>query len=410
MALSQKLDTINDMDADKVIVVLNGGSSSLKFSAYRSQSPQQLTLLFDGGVERIGQPNARLSINDRQQGKKTSTAVGAVRQEELLKLLFDWMGQHFAIKHIDAIGHRVVHGGVLYHQPQRVTPAVLAELKRISPLDPDHLPGEIALIEACANRLPGVPQVACFDTAFHHEMPRVASIVPIPRRFESAGVRRFGFHGLSYEYLLEELRRRTSDATANGRVILAHLGAGASLAAVQNGRSIDTSMGFTPTSGVPMATRSGDLDPGLVAFLAATEQVTDEQFHDMVNHHSGLLGVSETSGDLRDLLAIEATDVRAAEAIALFCYQIKKWIGAFAAALSGLDTLVFAGGIGEHSCEVRQRVCEGLGFLGISLDSQRNVAHAPLISSDGSRVAVHLIHTDEAVMIAQATRKVLAAD
>jgi propionate kinase len=410
MALSRKLDTMNDMDADKVIVVLNGGSSSLKFSAYRSQSPQQLTLLFDGGVERIGQPNASLSINDRQQGEKTSTAVGAICQEELLTLLFDWMGQHFAINHIDAIGHRVVHGGVLYHQPQRVTPEVLAELKRISPLDPDHLPGEIALIEACANRLPGVPQVACFDTAFHHGMPRVASIVPIPRRFESAGVRRFGFHGLSYEYLLEELRRRASDATTNGRVILAHLGAGASLAAVHNGRSIDTSMGFTPTSGVPMATRSGDLDPGLVAFLAATEQMTAEQFHDMVNHHSGLLGVSETSGDLRDLLAIEATDMRAAEAIALFCYQIKKWIGAFAAALGGLDTLVFAGGIGEHSCEVRQRVCEGLGFLGISLDPQRNVAHAPLISSDGSRVAVHLIHTDEAVMIAQATRKVLAAD
>ena len=269
---------------------------------------------------------------------------------------------------VAGVGHRVVHGGPRYFRAEIVDPELVAELKRISPLDPDHLPSEIALIEACARRLPRTPQVACFDTAFHHDMPRVASIVPIPRRYEAAGVRRYGFHGLSYQYLLEELRRRAGETVASGRVILAHLGAGASLAAVSQGQSIDTSMGFTPTSGIPMATRSGDVDPSLVNFLAAHEQMTAEAFDDLVNHHSGLLGVSETSGDMRDLLAAEGTDPRAADAVALFCYQVKKWIGAYAAALGGLDALVFAAGIGERSAVVRQRICSGLEFLGVTLD------------------------------------------
>ena len=211
------------------------------------------------------------------------------------------------------------------------------------------MPGEIELIEAFRNRDPDLPQVACFDTAFHHDMPRVAQIVPIPRRFEAAGVRRYGFHGLSYAYLMEELARVAGPEEARGRVILAHLGAGASLAAVQGGHSIDTTMGFTPASGLVMGTRTGDLDPGLVRFLSRAEGMTADQFDSLVNHESGLLGVSETSSDVRDLLARQNVDVRAAEAIELFCYQAKKWIGAFAAALGGLDTLVFAGGIGENA-------------------------------------------------------------
>jgi len=255
-----------------------------------------------------------------------------------------------------------------------------------------------------------LPQVACFDTAFHRTMPRVATLLPIPRRYEAAGVRRYGFHGLSYEFLMEELVRIGDPAATKGRVILAHLGNGASLAAVREGRSIDTSMGFTPTSGLVMSTRSGDLDPGLVSYLARTDQMNAAQFQEMVNGESGLLGVSGISSDVRDLLAREANDVRAAEAIALFCYQAKKWIGSFAAALGGLDTLVFAGGIGENAPIIRTRMCEGLGFLGVKLNEVRNAKNASLISPDSGRVAVRVIRTDEELMIARSIIRVLGLD
>jgi acetate kinase len=225
-------------------------------------------------------------------------------------------------------------------------------------------------------------------------MPRVAQLLPIPRRFEAMGVRRYGFHGLSYAYLVGEIARVAGPQADQGRVILAHLGNGASLAAVRNGQSVDTSMGFTPAAGIPMGTRPGDLDPGVAWFMMLTENLTPKQFNDLINHESGLLGVSETSSDMRDLLEQEASDVRAAEAVALFCYQVKKWVGAFAAALGGLDTLVFAGGIGENAPIVRARICDGLGFLGIELDEERNVANAAVISADTSRVPVRVIHTD----------------
>jgi acetate kinase len=250
--------------------------------------------------------------------------------------------------------------------------------------------------------------VACFDTAFHHDLPRVARLLPIPRRYEAQGVRRYGFHGLSYAFLMGELARLAGTEAAQGRVILAHLGNGASLAAVHGGKSIDTSMGFTPAAGLVMSTRSGDLDPGLVSFMARSEQMTASQFDQMVNHESGLLGVSETSSDMRDLLAQEAGDVRAAEAVALFCYQAKKWIGSFAAALGGLDTLVFAGGIGENAPLVRARICDGLGFLGIELNETRNAKSAPLISPDAGRVAVRVIRTDEELMIARSVIRLLS--
>jgi acetate kinase len=286
-------------------------------------------------------------------------------------------------------------------EPALVTQELLDELHRISPNDPDHLPREIELIETFRQRHPKLPQLACFDTAFHHTMARVAKILPIPRRFDAKGVQRYGFHGLSYAYLMEELARLGDPAATTGRVILAHLGNGASLAAVRDGKSIDTSMGFTPTAGLVMSTRAGDLDPGLAPYLARTEQLTTKQFYKMVNHESGLLGVSETSSDMRDLLAHEASDLRAAEAVALFCYQAKKWIGSFAAALGGLDTLVFAGGIGENAPLVRARICEGLGFLGIELNESRNAETAGVISCDASRVTVRVIRTDEELMIAR---------
>jgi acetate kinase len=263
------------------------------------------------------------------------------------------------------------------------------------------------LTEAFHRRFPDLPQVACFDTAFHHDMPRVAQLLPIPRRYQAQGVRRYGFHGLSYAFLIEELARVGDQAATTGRVILAHLGNGASLAAVRDGKSVDTSMCFTPTAGVPMSTRSGDLDPGLVWYLARTENMSAKQFNEMANFHSGLLGVSETSSDMRDLLDRETQDVRAAEAVALFCYQVKKWIGAYAAALGGLDTLVFAGGIGENAPPVRARICEGLGFLGIELEEKRNVANEGLISAAASPVAVRVIRTDEERMIAKTVCQVL---
>jgi acetate kinase len=230
---------------------------------------------------------------------------------------------------------------------------------------------------------------------------------PIPRRYEAQGVRRYGFHGLSYAFLIEELARLGDPAATTGRVILCHLGNGASLAAVRDGKSVDTSMSFTPAAGVPMSTRSGDLDPGLVWYLAQTEKMSAEQFNKMVNLQSGLLGISETSSDMRDLLDHEAHDVRAAEAVALFCYQVKKWVGAFAAALGGLDTLVFAGGIGENAPAIRARICDGLGFLGIELEERRNAANEGVISAEASRIAVRVIRTDEELMIAKTVYSVL---
>ena len=305
------------------------------------------------------------------------------------------------------MGHRVVHGGPRYAQPQVVTRNLLDDLRRLSSFAPEHLPAEIDLIAALSDRFPQLPQVACFDTAFHQDLPRVARLLPIPRRYEAMGVRRYGFHGLSYEFLMEELARLGDSTAASGRVILAHLGNGASLAAVRDGRCADTSMGFTPAAGLVMGRRSGDLDPGLVVYLARTEGMSAKQFDELVNKQSGMLGVSESSSDMRELLALENKDPRAADAIALFCYQTKKWIGSFAAALGGLDTLVFSGGIGEHCQSIRTRICDGLGFLGIELNEKLNAQHAGLISAEGSKVALRVIRTDEELLVARSVYRVL---
>jgi len=320
-------------------------------------------------------------------------------------VLLDWLEAQPVFASVTAVGHRVVFG-MKHSEPERVTPRLLADLRRITPYDPEHLRREIRMIEAIRRRHPSLPQVACFDTAFHRTMPRVAKLLPIPRRYAARGVERYGFHGLSYAYLMEELGRLDA-AAAEGRVILAHLGNGASLAAVHRGKSIDTSMGFTPASGLVMSTRSGDLDPGLAYYLVRTERMSAAQFQRMVTHESGLLGVSATSSDLRDLVARQAGDVRAAEAVALFCYQAKKWIGSFAAALGGVDTLVFAGGIGEHAPLIRERICDGLGCLGIALHPKRNAENAALISFDRARVNVRVILTDEELMIARSVIRLL---
>jgi len=386
------------------ILAINGGSSSIKFTLY--QVGETLEPRLYGKVDRIGLSGTNLTFHDPDGKPQASRSLAAADQKSAASFLMDWLAAQKAFASVKAVGHRVVHG-MTHSEPEQVTPELMDELHRITPYDPDHLPREIELIEAFRQHHPKLPQVACFDTAFHHTMPRVAKLLPIPRRYEAKGVQRYGFHGLSYTYLMEELARLGDPAATTGRVILAHLGNGASLAAVRDGTSIDTSMGFTPTAGLPMSTRSGDLDPGLVSYLARTEQMTTTQLDQMVNHESGLLGVSETSSDMRDLLAQEAGDVRAAEAVALFCYQAKKWIGSFAAALGGLDTLVFAGGIGENASLVRARICEGLGFLGIELHESRNAETAGVISTNASRVAVRVIRTDEELMIARSVCRVL---
>jgi acetate kinase len=321
--------------------------------------------------------------------------------------LLEWIDAHTRDTPLVAIGHRIVHGGPRYHDPERITGEVVTELRRLVPFAPNHLPAELALIEALQRAHPELPQIAAFDTAFHATLPDVARRLPIPGSYDSDGIRRYGFHGISYSYLLQELADIAGPVVAKGKLVLAHLGSGSSLAAVHEGRSLDTSMGFTPIGGVIMSTRSGDLDPGVVSYLARTEQWTADQLEDMLSHRAGLVGISGTSGDMRELLAREAADPACRLAVAMYAYQIKKWIGGFAAALGGLETLVFAGGIGEHASTVRSSICDGLDFLGVQLDEHLNRANAPIISTTTARVTVRVIPTDEELMIARATYQVL---
>jgi acetate kinase len=390
--------------AEPRFLTINGGSSSIKFAVYGAGEPLKKTL--HGTVDRIGMSGTNLTFDDPTTNQPGRSNLDAADHKSAATFLMDWLEERKGFESVRAVGHRVVHG--MHHTaPELVTQELLEELRRISPYDPDHLPREIELIETFRQRYPKLPQVACFDTAFHRTMPRVAKLLPIPRRYDAKGVQRYGFHGLSYAYLMEELARLGDKAATTGRVILAHLGNGASMAAVRDGKSIDTSMSFTPTAGLVMSTRSGDLDPGLAPYLARTEGMSTARFYAMVNHESGLLGVSEVSSDMRDLLAREGDDIRAAEAVALFCYQAKKWIGSFAAALGGLDTLVFAGGIGENASPIRARICDGLEFLGIELNEKRNAETAGVISTDASRATVRVIRTDEDLMIARSVGRLI---
>jgi acetate kinase len=382
--------------ARRCILTINAGSSSIRFAVYQAGATPRL--LRRGMIDRIGSSGTTLIVNGANGGPPSSRRLATTEHHAATAFLIDWLATQPLFASVTAVGHRVVHG-MARSEPELITPKLLRELHRITPYAPDHLPREIALIEAFRRWHPQLPQIACFDTAFHRSMPHVARMLPLPRRYATKGVERYGFHGLSYAYLMAALAR-IDPAAANGRVVLAHLGNGASLAAVDHGKSVDTSMGFTPASGLMMGTRTGELDPGIAYFLARTERISPARFQQMVNHESGLLGLSGTSADMRDLLAREASDPRAAEAIALFCYQAKKWIGSFAAVLGGLDTLVFAGGIGEHAPVVRERICAGLGFLGVDVDHKRNEKQASLISPARSRVKVRVIPTDEEIMIA----------
>ena len=397
------------MPSNRRILTINGGSSSIKFAVFETDDADDaddidasLKQILSGAIEKIGTPCSVLRI------ESSSQPVNAPDHSAAVSALMSWIEKGSGLDAITAIAHRVVHGGTEYSEPLLITAKVIENLLHLSALDPEHLPEEILLAETLHRRFPYLPQVACFDTAFHRDMPRVAQLLPIPRRFEAKGVRRYGFHGLSYSFLIKELNRLSGTEQSNSRVVLAHLGHGASLAAVRDGKSVDTSMGFTPASGVSMGTRSGDLDPGLVGYLSRTEGIDATQFNEMAGFQSGLLGVSETSSDMKELLEHEPLDVRAAEAIALFCYQIKKCIGAFAAVLGGLDTLVFTGGIGENAPIVRSRICAGLEFLGIEIEEERNALNESVVSKKNHRgVIVRVIHTDEERMMAEMVCRVL---
>lgn len=387
------------------VLTINTGSSSLKAGLYHLGREE--TLVLSVQAERIGLSDGRLHGTDADGATVLEQRGDLPDHDAALEAMFAGLRSLGFDQALDAVGHRVVHGGSRYNEPHLVTPELVAALEELVPIDPNHLPQALGAIRAVGRAYPSLPQVACFDTAFHRRMPRPAQLYALPRHVLDAGVMRYGFHGLSYEYIVGELRA-VAGAEADGRVIIAHLGNGASMAAVRGGVGVDTTMGFTPTGGLVMGTRTGDLDPGVLLHLLEARGLTPAALNELVNKQSGLLGVSGVGADMRDLLAKESTEPHAAEAVELFCYQARKFLGALAAVLGGLDTLIFTGGIGEHAASIRWRICAGLQFLGIELDPGRNHAHAAVISGDDGPVTVRVMRTDEDLMIARHTGDLLA--
>lgn len=384
------------------ILTINSGSSSIKFALYGIAAAEELLLA--GSLERIGLDNGAFRCRDASGRELIRQNAAFPHHEAALKVLFDWLTGHPLGGALDVVGHRVVHGGRDYCQPVTIAPPVLARLRELVPWAPNHLPGEIAAIEAVGHAYPTLPQIACFDTAFHRRMPEAAQHYALPRTLTEQDILRYGFHGLSYEYIVQELRR---EGTLASRVVIAHLGNGASMAAVSDGIGVDTTMGFTPTEGLVMGTRCGDLDPGVLLYLLQEKGFDAESLGKLLNHQSGLLGVSGTSSDMKDLLDREASDPRAAEAVTLFCRRARKYLGAFAAVLGGLDMLVFTGGIGENAPAVREKICAGLQFLGAAVDRERNRSGATVISPEGATVTVRMMRTNEELMIARHANQLL---
>lgn len=387
------------------VLAINTGSSSLKAALYQMSEKESLILSAD--VKRIGLPGSRMRVTDGSGATLFERQADLSDHEAALQATFGWLEQHNFHQPMHGVGHRIVHGGIRYSEPHLVTPEVVSALQDLGPMVPDHLPQAISGIQFVSRSFPALRQVACFDTAFHRQMPRLSQMYALPGHFHAEGLKRFGFHGLSYEYITQELRR-LDDASANGRIIVAHLGNGASMTAIQGGASMDTTMGFTPASGLVMGTRCGDIDPEAILYLIEERKMTPQAVNTLINRQSGLLGVSGTSADMQDLLEKGSVDPRAAEAIELFCYRAKKYLGAYVAALGGLDILVFTGGIGIHAAAIRERICSGQDFLGILLDSARNRANAPVISRDESRVKVRVIKANEELMIARHTVELLS--
>lgn len=382
------------------ILCINSGSSSLKFSLYTITVVEE-KLLIKGAIERIGLDGGSLWLQDARHKKTRNLQEDFSDHKTAIARIFD-LFDDLRLSRPVAVGHRVVHGGPHHTAHTLVEAELLTALREQIPFAPLHLPSAIQAVEAVSEHFPDLPQVACFDTAFHRGMPEVARRFPLPRDFWDEGLKRYGFHGLSYEYILSEL-----GPEAENRVIIAHLGNGVSMAAVRGGQSQDTTMGFTPTGGLMMGTRSGDLDPGILLYLMNEKGYDGSEIDDLVNHQSGLLGVSGISPDMKTLLEKRKTEPHVHQAVEMFCYQFRKQIGAYAAVLGGVDTLVFTGGIGERAAPVRWEVCQDLEFLGITLDADLNETHAPVISKSEGTCTVRVIPTNEDLMIARHTSKIV---
>ncbi|MCF8706293.1 acetate/propionate family kinase [Rhizorhapis sp. SPR117] len=390
----------------KAVVSLNSGSSSIKFAFFTLDDAGHPEHSAGGKIEKIGIAPSLVArrVDGSILAERTWKQGAGLTHAELLKDLFDWAIDHLEGREVIAIGHRVVHGGMRFATPRRVDAGLLDELDALCPLAPLHQPHNLAAIHAIAVMAPDLPQIACFDTAFHHDKPEVAARLALPRTLHEQGIRRYGFHGLSYEYIAGQLRTIDREL-AGGRVIAAHLGNGASLCAMRDGKSIDTTMGFSTLDGLMMGTRCGTLDPGVVLHLQTQLGMRPDEIDDLLYRKSGLLGVSGISSDMRVLTA--DPDRQAQEAVELFIWRAVREFGALAASLGGVDGIVFTAGIGENHAEIRRRICERLGWLGLSIDDDANAANALCISGRGSRVKVLVIPTDEERMIADHTLAVL---
>jgi acetate kinase len=392
------------------LLILNAGSSSLKFSVFRDGDPPELFL--HGQLESLlTQPKFTVcDVAGSQIDERTWPANSTLSHTEAIEYLFDWgRGGRLGSLKVSAAGHRVVHGGVKYTAPVLIDGDVIEELEALIPLAPLHQPHNLAAIRAVSQHAPTLPQVACFDTSFHRTQPTVAQRFAIPRYLTEVGVQRYGFHGLSYEYVTSKLAEYDPVA-ANGLTIVAHLGNGVSLCAIEGGNSVATTMSFTPLDGLPMGTRCGSIDPGVLLYLMNEHGMDSHALEQLLTRESGLLGVSGISSDMRILLDNEAKDSRAAEAIELFVYRVSREVGSLAAALGGLDAIVFTGGIGEHAASIRARICDASRWLGLDFDSDSNEQGGPRISRTNSRVSAWVIPTNEELMIALHARQLIRSN
>jgi acetate kinase len=389
--------------ASRRILTVNSGSSSMKFALYEMAARERPVAV--GAVERIGLPGGWLWLKDAEGNRLADRHTDFKDHGDAVKAMFKIAMKEKDLPAPDAVGHRLVHGGPHHRAPEIVTSKLLAILRGLISLAPLHLPGELRGIDAVGAHYPDLKQVACFDTAFHRGMPEIAQWYPLPRNLWHEGVRRYGFHGLSYEYILNASRE-----AAHGRTIIAHLGNGASMAALLDGRPKDTTMGFSATGGLMMGTRSGDIDPGVLLYLLYEKGYSASHLDQLLNQRSGLAGVSAVSSDMQTLLDQRDSDRHAGQAVEMFCYTARKFIGALTAVLGGLDHLIFTGGIGERAAPVRWMVCEGLEHIGIRLDPSRNDAHAEIVSTRDSRCTVRVIPTDEDLMIARHTKRLIFPD
>ncbi|NIR30850.1 MAG: acetate/propionate family kinase [Gammaproteobacteria bacterium] len=393
------------MSSRDAVLVLNCGSSSVKSALFAMDRPG--SRLLSAAIERVATPQAQLRVEG--DGGEHDERVDAPDHDAAIEQLLRRIEVHAPRMRVRAAGHRVVHGGPDCDCPVRITAALEARLRELIPLAPLHLPHNLAGIAAIGTRRPDLLQVACFDTAFHAGLPRVARLTGLPRELEGEGIRRYGFHGLSCEYVLEELRTREGSAAARGRIVIAHLGNGASMTAVRDGRGVETSMGFSTLAGLLMGTRCGDLDPGIVLYLLQARGMSGETLEDLLYRRSGLLGVSGMSRNMEDLLQRqELAEVR--EAIELFCYRARSHLGALVTVLGGLDRLVFTGGIGAQAPEIRERIAAELEFLGVAIDGERNRAQQRTISPPGAAVTVQAFPTDEETIIASHTQRLTGSE